>query len=528
MSAEQDLANANVQIANLISEVTRFRDAAMGLNAVYSTITEGRQNTADGKYFSVPGNGAYMRLYRRNGSQAQLIAEYPSRESMVAAINEATADAEARANAAADRAEVYADNKEFVTLERIRKQATLDLDFASGDYALDDGDKVRSTNATDLLTVERVTPKWVEGPNGKLREVPPNTIARAWRNGVPQGALIEESKTNLHLYSTDITNAGVSRQNCDITVSSEVSPIIGQSAFTIEATAEGVSGIDSNSFSVVAGRKYTATVIAKAGTANGISVVFKNFVTGWRAGTVNFDGTVDASVGLLWKLEEQYIIADGWTFARVSCVADQDSDSASIQYRVMNDEGDAGIGGTIHVAHWQVEEGEGSSIIPTTDSQVTRAGDDVYRTLGDEFNPLSWTLYLEVEKPEGAGGSLLSFSAEGNQANSRAPLFIQSDRARFEIKDGEGGGVLTLSAPVDSFTKDVPHKMAIAVSSGYCAMAFNGAVVESSAVQFDPLAYTDMFLANNWTGGSPNRQITPKLSLHPRALSEQELQEITT
>ncbi|WP_339118584.1 hypothetical protein [Halomonas sp. BMC6] len=79
MSAEQDLANANVKISELINEVQRFRDAAMGLNAIYPTITEGRQNTADGKYFSVPGGGAYMRLYRRQGSSAELIAEFPDR-----------------------------------------------------------------------------------------------------------------------------------------------------------------------------------------------------------------------------------------------------------------------------------------------------------------------------------------------------------------------------------------------------------------------------------------------------------------
>ena len=88
MSAEQDLANANVQIANLISEVTRFRDAAMGLNAAYPTITEGRQNTADGKYFSVPGNGAYMRLYRRQGSSASLIAEFPDRDELNGVIDQ--------------------------------------------------------------------------------------------------------------------------------------------------------------------------------------------------------------------------------------------------------------------------------------------------------------------------------------------------------------------------------------------------------------------------------------------------------
>ncbi|MGE6580412.1 hypothetical protein ACQKD0_05175 [Vreelandella aquamarina] len=87
MSAEQDLANANVQIANLISEVTRFRDAAMGLNNIYPTITEGRQAVSDGKYFSVPGGGAYMRLYRRQGSSAQLIAEFPDRAQVQALVN---------------------------------------------------------------------------------------------------------------------------------------------------------------------------------------------------------------------------------------------------------------------------------------------------------------------------------------------------------------------------------------------------------------------------------------------------------
>ena len=88
MSAEQDLANANVQIANLISEVTRFRDAAMGINNIWPTITEGRQNTADGKYFSVPGGGAYMRLYRRNGSSQTLIAEFPDRAELNSVIDQ--------------------------------------------------------------------------------------------------------------------------------------------------------------------------------------------------------------------------------------------------------------------------------------------------------------------------------------------------------------------------------------------------------------------------------------------------------
>ena len=79
MSFEQAVVNLEQTNAKLQEEVVRFRDAAMGLNNLYPTVTEGRQNTDDGKYFSVPGSGAYMRLYRRQGTSAELIAEFVDR-----------------------------------------------------------------------------------------------------------------------------------------------------------------------------------------------------------------------------------------------------------------------------------------------------------------------------------------------------------------------------------------------------------------------------------------------------------------
>ncbi|NYT74256.1 hypothetical protein HZU72_17740 [Halomonas sp. QX-2] len=79
MSFEQAVVNLEQTNAALQEEVVRFRDAAMGFNAVYPTITEGRQAVDDGKYFSVPGGGAYMRLYRRQGTSSELIAEFPDR-----------------------------------------------------------------------------------------------------------------------------------------------------------------------------------------------------------------------------------------------------------------------------------------------------------------------------------------------------------------------------------------------------------------------------------------------------------------
>lgn len=80
MSFEQAVNNLESTNADLVKEVVRVRDAAMGLNNMYPDVATGRQSVADGKYFTVPGDEVYQRLYRRNGSEAELIATYPSKE----------------------------------------------------------------------------------------------------------------------------------------------------------------------------------------------------------------------------------------------------------------------------------------------------------------------------------------------------------------------------------------------------------------------------------------------------------------
>lgn len=88
MSLEQAVVQLEQTNSKLQEEVVRFRDSAMGFFNIYPTITEGRQAVSDGAYFSVPGNGAYMRLYRRQGSSAELIAEFPDRNELNSVIDQ--------------------------------------------------------------------------------------------------------------------------------------------------------------------------------------------------------------------------------------------------------------------------------------------------------------------------------------------------------------------------------------------------------------------------------------------------------
>ena len=88
MSAEQDLANAVVKMSELVKEVQLWKPVAAGLANIWPTVTEGRQNTPDGKYFSVPASGTAFRLYRRQGTSAELISEFPDATAVNAVLDQ--------------------------------------------------------------------------------------------------------------------------------------------------------------------------------------------------------------------------------------------------------------------------------------------------------------------------------------------------------------------------------------------------------------------------------------------------------
>jgi len=109
MSLEQSVTALEQRNAELVSEVVRARDAVMGLSNMYTTITLGLAGTEDGQYFTVPGNGAYQKLYQHDGAQAPLIATYPSNSDLTDALttlNTAMSDHVALADPHAQYAEI--------------------------------------------------------------------------------------------------------------------------------------------------------------------------------------------------------------------------------------------------------------------------------------------------------------------------------------------------------------------------------------------------------------------------------------
>ena len=168
-----------------------------------------------------------------------------------------------RAEDAKGYVEAVADAYGIKIVEAYRARATFGLDFILNRYWIDDGTRVETSDLSDMFAVARAASVLVEGPNGLFRDVPANTIAREWRNGVAVGALNQQSGTNLLLFSADYTQGAFS-EGVSVEPNSSESPDGTLTADKIiPSVSDERSYISKNSIDVIEGDVYTQTFFVK-------------------------------------------------------------------------------------------------------------------------------------------------------------------------------------------------------------------------------------------------------------------------
>jgi peptidoglycan hydrolase-like protein with peptidoglycan-binding domain len=178
----------------------------------------------------------------------------------------------------------------------------------------------------------------------------------------------------------------------------------------------------------------------------------------------------------------------------------------------------------------QLAEGSPSSYIPTAGTQVTKAVDGCVRTLGDEYNRSSFTLYIEakvnsrsvytslphlVKLTEPSGGLTpdISIRAEAS-GNKTLTLVLRGASSGTEVADFGSFG-----------TYGTTFKVAIAVTPTQIVGYFNG--VSSFALSGDFSSVLES-VVNTLSLSSSGANITTKdLRMFPSALSEAELITLT-
>ncbi|WP_339935144.1 phage head spike fiber domain-containing protein [Vreelandella glaciei] len=521
MSAELDLAQANVAIANLIQEVQRFRDSAMGFNSIYPTVTEGREGVGDGKYFSVPGEGAYMRLYRRQGSSAELIAEFESRESMLTTINDAVADAEARANAAADRAEVHADSAGYVTRERFKQRSTLGLDFAAGRYWRDNGQRTETRVISEALDVTRTAPSWELGPNGLLREVPTDVLARKWSGGRCVGARFNTASTNQLLNSRDPSkwnyNAATLAET-DTKLGEPFGRIVPDSGTGGSSTSggprfmqSGYSEGDRFSFSVCLASAGVNTVRVRRSSATQSHLTL---------------AIIDLTTGTLVEAADHTVrlTQEGGGVFRLEGMAAAGTDGSAGYWIVANDPAEADGTAGFWVGMPQQELGYPTAYIPTLDAPATRDAESVI---------VSNDGLINLQR----GTYLLDFVMHGLSPN----VGILESSGFWSVRTADSGDdrfalrLRTPGSPVNTVSiLGGPHKlgerllMAVSYDGKSAIACVNGGVVVPAEGALVPSSVsTTRILGRSSASNSENGEVA-LFAYSPERLTEAELQELTT
>lgn len=255
--------------------------------------------------------------------------------------------------------------------------------------------KVGGVTVAKMLSTVRLSTACYRDKSRRLRKAAANELRfERW------GALIEGAQTNLISNSWNFMNGyGYARCVLEQAVQSP-DPDGVQKATTITKNAAGSSYIYLVNTSYPAGKTYTWSIFAKAGTFNKIRLAVQAGVSG-QAKPLEIDFNLDdgswvrSPVSGSFGSAESVKYADGWWRLSVTCEI-LVSNPANHTF-VVNTSPDDNFG-SVHIWGFQCEEGAGmSSYIPTNGATATRDADIVsFPRLGNDnyFGPI--TIAMEV------------------------------------------------------------------------------------------------------------------------------------
>ena len=364
-------------------------------------------------------------------------------------------------------------------------QPSLMLDFANSG-ALD-----------PRITFTRASSGTYFGPDGVLYtaqanaprfDYSPSTLAA-------QGLLIEESRTNLCIYSEDFTYANWLVTNGTKTTGVS-DPWGGSTAATLTATNTSAT-FQNAAATVVIGTTYTVSCWMRRRTGTG--------AVGIRA---------------VENANTPVTITNTWARYSLTVTAAQTIGRAGVYVQTSGDE--------IDVWGFQLEAGAfPTSYIPTTTIALTRAADAAsVNTLSPWYNAAEGTVYAEVITP--TLGSFTSPQAacsfNDTTGNNRFTLaVINPTRQGSALRNTAGAGLLvtnTTNTAVDGL-----NKLALGVSTG-ASVVLNGGTAATTTTYGMPTV-TQVQLGWQLNASYVNGHLR-RITYYPRRLSDAELVAITS
>lgn len=384
--------------------------------------------------------------------------------------------------------------------------------------------------------------KWVFNAEGVLVEVPAGEPAYDHdpATGEPLGQLLEEQRTNLLLWSQDLSNSFWAKNELDLTTDAIASPVVGVNADLITMNTNDANHYLAASITnrVSAGEEGSQGFLVKP---NGVRYI--SFTVG-QISTQNAYVVYDLQEGVVVSQTAvgSYIIrdasikplADGWwdvelNFysaiepARIFYVSLLQSPSAG-NLGLQSYPGD-GVSGAYFIGA-QLEVGKfKSSHIPTTSAQVTRLADDLSRDLGPELLESEFTAVAEFSINGEDNLDNTIFAINNGTQNEQLDLRYVSAATSEYIYRLRAGGASVVSELGGAKTQGY-DRAAISLNQTEIKYALNGET-QTMPISAYPTGLSDLDIGQRAGGSLVDQLHFARLRLIPRALTAEELQELT-
>jgi hypothetical protein len=267
-----------------------------------------------------------------------------------------------------------------------------------------------------------------------------------------RGLLIEEQRTNLALWSEDLTVAPWSTGASGVTANQTTAPDGAVSADLLSETTANAQHYILNAASVTSGTTYTASAFVKKGTGATAPdwIAFGFIAAGFGSVRAAFNvttGVFGLTVGSITTTVAQF--PNGWWRITVTATATSTTGSGGLLMNfTQNNNTAASISGylgqtTSNVFVWgaQFEAGAfATSYIPTTTGPLTRSADFCSITgaaFTGFYNQTEGTLVFKGMKPAVQANGTTYISVDDNTVNERLILYYSAN----EFLNVQDGGV---------------------------------------------------------------------------------------
>ncbi|WP_281686703.1 hypothetical protein [Pseudomonas citronellolis] len=399
---------------------------------------------------------------------------------------------------------------------------TLDLDFLAQTYRVSDGAGGMSSVAfADLITFTRSSAAWRFNASGVLEQVPANQprfdydpVTLALR-----GLLVEEQRTNLLTYSSDLSNAVWSKSDSTISTDTTVAP----DGSLMQKVTQGSAGngyvARSSNITITAGT-YSHSRFLKRGNHDWVvmsvadSISSANSARAWFNLATGVIGTIDAVGSVTSPAAAIEHVGNGIYRCTVSGNIPFATAMPFVIGVAANGSTARVAGGTRYDFGSQLEAGAfPTSYIPTTSSQVTRAADVAsVNTLSPWFNPDEGTFCVEVT-------AFATSGFPGLYGTDDLSAYWSRPAANSQLTGRGSTGWLAINVPASSILK-----RADAYNATSAASSANGsAVIAEARARIASVSQLRLGVAGS---GRLNGHIR-RIRYWPRRLFDNELQRIT-